>query len=95
MKDVFAFEGGPDGRGRIMIFVLANGAHFTIRYFTDLACITTFFASFNEFFIAMITEVQMIEIVFGELGNEGSSNKKRFSSFFGYGSHCHNIGRIA
>jgi len=78
-----------------MIFVLANGAHFTIRYFTDLACITAFFASFNEFFIAMITEVQMIEIVFGKFRNKGRGNKKWLSSFFGYGSHCHNIGRIA
>jgi hypothetical protein len=78
-----------------MIVVLANGAHFTIGYFTDLACIATFFASFNEFFIAMITEVQMIEIVFGELGNQGGSNKKRFSTFFGSCGRRHDVRRIA
>jgi hypothetical protein len=70
MKDMVAFEGGPDGRGGFVIIVLADGAHFMVRYFVDFAFITTYFVSFNKFFLAMVAEIQMTKIVFGQLGNE-------------------------
>jgi len=37
MENVVAFEGGPDGSGGFVIVVLADGAHFMIRYFVDFA----------------------------------------------------------
>jgi hypothetical protein len=37
VEDMVAFEGGPDGSGGFVIIVLADGTHFTIRYFVDFA----------------------------------------------------------
>jgi hypothetical protein len=57
MEDMFAFECGPDGRSFFVIFILADGTHFMVRYFINFTCIAALFASFNEFFIAMVAEI--------------------------------------
>jgi len=91
MEDMVAFEGGPDGRGGFVIVILADGTHFVIRYFVDFAFVAADFVSFNEFFLAMVAEIQMTEIVFGQFGNEDGCNEKWISSVFGSGSGRHNI----
>ena len=41
MENMVAFEGGPDRSGGFVIVVLADGAHFMIRYFIDFAFVAT------------------------------------------------------
>jgi hypothetical protein len=94
VEDVVAFERGPDGRGGFMVVVLTDGTHFVIRYFVDFAFVAADFVSFNEFFLAMVAEIQMTEIVFGQPGNEDGCNEKWISSVFGSGSGRHNVWRF-